>query len=150
MSNIQTLTHALQEAGMRLTPQRQAICKLLTETGEHPTATMIYESLKPHYESLSLATVYNTLETLVDLGVVNTLGHVGDKNCIHYDAETEPHVNLACIACHKIIDLPSAHVTHLAGEITDTSGYKLLGARVVYYGICPACQKKSNKSNRSN
>ncbi len=142
MSNLETLTTTLQSAGMRITPQRVAICKLLVESEEHPTAARIYELVKAQYPSISLATIYNTLETLVSLGAVNVLGHAGDDN-VHYDADLEPHVNLACVACHKIVDLPSEHVTHLDSEITSASGYKLLGARVLYYGLCPDCQKKS-------
>jgi len=143
MSDLNTLTSALQNAGMRVTPQRVAICELLTTSEEHPTAAMIYDELKPRFGSLSLATVYNTLDALVGLGVVNVLGHAGDDK-VHYDADTEPHVNLACISCSKIIDIPSEHVTHLDEEITSASGYKLLGARVLYYGLCPSCQKKQS------
>ena len=117
MSDLSTLTTALQDAGMRVTPQRVAICELLATSHEHPTAAMIYDELKPRFYSLSLATVYNTLDTLVGLGVVNVLGHAGDDK-VHYDADTEPHVNLACISCSRIIDIPSEHVTHLDSEIT--------------------------------
>ena len=148
MSDTTTLTFALKQAGMRVTPQRVAICDLLTSSKEHPTAAMIYEELKPRFDSLSLATVYNTLDTLVKLGVVNVLGHAGDDT-VHYDADTEPHVNLACISCSKIIDIPSEHVTHLDSEITAVSGYKLLGARVLYYGLCPDCQKKKSTKRHS-
>lgn len=148
MSDPNFLTTALQGAGMRVTPQRIAICELLAASHEHPTAAMIYDELKPRFSSLSLATVYNTLETLVGLGVVNVLGHAGDDK-VHYDADTEPHVNLACISCARIIDIPSEHVTHLDSEITAASGYKLLGARVLYYGLCPACQKKQAKATRN-
>ncbi|HNO31339.1 MAG TPA: Fur family transcriptional regulator [Anaerolineales bacterium] len=147
MSNLPTLTTALQHAGMRVTPQRVAICELLTTSDEHPTAAMIYDELKPRFSSLSLATVYNTLDTLVGLGVVNVLSHAGDDK-VHYDADTEPHVNLACISCSRIIDIPSEHVTHLDSEITAASGYKLLGARVLYYGVCPDCQKKQARAKR--
>lgn len=139
MSKLQHLTHTLQQAGMRLTPQRIAICKLLAETGEHPAATAIHEQIRAQFPSLSLATVYNTLDTLVSLGAVNVLGHAGDDH-VHYDANMEPHVNLACVRCHKISDIPSEHVHHLDSEITQASGYKLLGARVLYYGLCPTCQ----------
>lgn len=144
MSNLPALTSTLQQAGMRLTPQRMAVCKLLIESDEHPTAAMIYEDLRPQFPSLSLATVYNTLEALVSLGAVNVLGHAGDDN-VHYDADLEPHVNLACISCHRIIDIPSEHIQHLDSEITQASGYKLLGSRVLYYGLCPECQEAGRK-----
>jgi Fur family transcriptional regulator, peroxide stress response regulator len=135
------LTQALNKAGLRLTPQRLAICKLLAESKAHPTAQMIYDALKSDYPSLSLATVYNTLESLVRLGIINTLGSAGD-DAVHYDANTEPHVNLACISCHRVIDLPSEHVTHLEDEVVSNSGYQVLGARVLYYGVCPSCQEE--------
>jgi Fur family peroxide stress response transcriptional regulator len=125
---------------MRITPQRVAICKLLTESDAHPTAAMIYEHLRAEYPSISLMTIYNTLNVLVELGVVNVLGAAGDGNS-HYDVDTEPHINLACLSCHKIVDLPSKHVSQLNEEIT-ASGYKLLGARVMYYGLCPDCQAR--------
>jgi Fur family peroxide stress response transcriptional regulator len=142
MSDFETLSATLQHAGMRITPQRVAICKLLAESKEHPTAATIYGELKPQFTSLSLTTVYNTLETLVSLGAINILGSAGDDT-VHYDPDTEPHVNLACLSCNKIVDIPSQHVLHLDAEITEASGYKLLGARVLYYGLCPDCQLNS-------
>ena len=139
MTSAETLIHALQAAGYRLTPQRRAICRLLAGTDTHPTAQDIYEQLKPEYPSLSLATVYNTLEALVNLGVVYALGSAGDGR-VHYDADTQPHVNLACVACHRVVDLPSDHIQALDREVSAHSGYRLLGARVLYYGLCPDCQ----------
>lgn len=143
MSSFDSLSHALKQAGLRLTPQRLAICRLLKETDTHPTALQIYQALKPQFPSLSPATVYNTLDTLVKLGMVNALGHAGDDE-VHYDADVEPHINLACISCHRILDVPSSHVQHLNGEIAQASGFKILGARVLYYGICPECQRKDS------
>jgi Fur family peroxide stress response transcriptional regulator len=145
MTDTSTLALALQQAGMRITPQRTAICELLGTSEEHPTAAMIYEDLKPRFPSMSLATVYNTLDALVEIGAINVLGQAGDDT-VHYDADTEPHVNLACLSCNKIVDIPSEHVTHLDEEITAASGYKLLGARVLYYGLCPDCQRKQAKA----
>ncbi len=142
MANSLELINTLKNSGMRLTPQRVAICDLLTSTDEHPTAAMIYAELHPKFASLSLATVYNTLDTLVSLGAVNVLGHAGDDH-VHYDPNMEPHVNLACVTCHRITDIPSEHVHHLDSEISQASGYRLLGARVLYYGVCPECQEKS-------
>lgn len=139
MNLLETLTTALKQAGMRLTPQRIAICRHLAESKAHPTSAQIYEALKPRYPSLSLATVYNTLEALVGLGVVNALGHAGDGT-VHFDADTSPHINLACLACHQIVDVASSQAAGLESEISRVSGFQLLGARVMYYGLCPSCQ----------
>ena len=138
------LIQTLKDAGLRLTPQRLAVYRYLTGVATHPTAQQVYEALSPDHPSLSLATVYNTLETLVGLGVINALGSAGDDT-VHYDGDVSPHVNLACIVCHRVIDLPSQHVFALKQEVSTHSGYQLLGARVLYYGVCPACQALQNE-----
>lgn len=130
---------ALRRAGLRVTQQRIAICELLYRSDTHPTSNDIYQQLKERYPSLSLATIYNTLDVLVGMGYVNVLGSIGDDK-VHFDGNTSPHVNLACIKCHKIVDLQSDLVDQLDSEINQNSGYRVLGARVLYYGICPQCQ----------
>jgi len=142
MSNFDYFISTLQSSGMRLTPQRIAICKLLCETNDHPTSSMIYEQIRAQYPSLSLMTVYNTLDRLVNLGLVNSLGNAGDDNS-HYDGNTSSHINLACISCHKIVDVDSPQISNLDNEVSGTSGYKLIGVRMMYYGLCPDCQKSS-------
>ena len=149
MEDSQTLSQSLKQAGLRLTPQRIAICDLLANSHAHPSAQMVFEQLAPDFPSLSLTTVYNTLETLVELGLVNELGSVGDSG-VRYDADTEPHINLACTNCGIVIDLPSEHLhehlTHIEDDVAQQSGYALLGRRVLYYGLCQDCQKLQAKS----
>jgi Fur family peroxide stress response transcriptional regulator len=140
MSTLESLTSTLKKAGMRLTPQRIFICRLLSEANAHPTAAEIYKQIRAQYPSLALMTVYNTLNKLVDLGAINSLGNAGDDN-VHYDGNTSPHINLACISCHKIVDSASQKAAELDGEISSVSGFKVLGARLLYYGLCPDCQK---------
>lgn len=142
MSVYEILIASLKQAGMRITPQRMAICKLLCETNEHPTATRIYTQIREQYPSLSQATVYNTLDTLVGLGIIHTLGFIGD-NHVHYDANTTPHINLVCLTCHKITDIASPQIELIENEISQRWGYRLMGARVMYYGLCPTCQSQS-------
>ena len=148
MTDYQELIQTLRHAGMRITHQRIAICRLLCETDDHPTAAKIYAHLKPQFPSLSLATVYNTLEVLVELGMVSALGHAGDDN-VHYDADTTPHINLACLICHRVVDAGLPPVHNLSAEISQASGYKLLGSRLMYYGICPACQTLQTQKNHN-
>lgn len=141
------LLDALQAGGLRLTAQRRVICRYLASTETHPTAQEIYEELKPTFPSLSLATVYNTLEALVELGAVHALGDAGD-NATHYDADIEPHLNLACVRCHRIIDLPLAQLSALEEEARRRTGYRMLGARIMYYGLCPDCQREEEAAAR--
>lgn len=139
------MIESLRARGSRITPQRKAICRLLVESKEHPSAQMIYDQLRPNFSSLSLATVYNTLETLRHLGLVNVLGEVTGSAPVRYDADTRPHINLACVRCQRIIDIYSPSVQLLDQEVEQNSGYCVLGSRVLYYGLCPECQLQQTR-----
>ena len=143
MNSVENLTKSLKQAGLRITPQRIAIYRLLAETDIHPTASMLFDQIHEQFPTLSLATVYNTLDALVGLGMVTVLGPAGDGR-VDFDADIEPHINLACTVCHKIVDVPSEQVAALQAEVSQSSGYELRGARIMYYGLCPDCQRKSN------
>ncbi len=146
-SKEERLIQALRKANLRLTPQRIAICRYLANTDTHPTSQEIYRALKPEYPSLSLATVYNTLSALVELGAIHALGDAGDDTT-HYDPEIEPHINLMCVRCHRIIDLPEEAVAELEKEAAERTGFRIFGARVVYYGLCPDCQRELEKEGQ--
>jgi Fur family peroxide stress response transcriptional regulator len=136
-----SLRDALSQAKLRLTPQRIEICRVLAESEEHPTAHAIYDELKRKYPSLSMTTVYGTLDTLVKLGAITSLGNVGDER-VHYEPNTTPHVNLACLSCHRIVDMASDSVATLEAEVQDRIGSKVLSGRVVYYGECIECEDR--------
>ncbi|HSM57011.1 MAG TPA: Fur family transcriptional regulator [Candidatus Sulfomarinibacteraceae bacterium] len=137
------LAERLRAAGLRLTPQRLAIYRTLAATDRHPTAQQLYEQLQDELPSLSQATVYNTLQALVERGLVHEIGDAGD-GAVHYDADLAPHLNLVCIRCHRIDDFHSDLVTQTDRAVAQESGYRLRGARLVYYGLCPACQAESD------
>jgi len=134
-------TDSLKRSGLRLTATRTAICKLLSETSNHPSALEIYRELKSQYPSLSLATVYNTVDVLVGMGLIRVLGCVGGGH-VHIDTNIQSHINVMCMNCHKIIDLPSDEIERLDQRITNESGFKLQGSSIIFYGLCPACQKE--------
>jgi Fur family peroxide stress response transcriptional regulator len=144
------LLAALKEAGLRLTPQRIAVCRALAETlrGAHPTAQALYAHLLPAYPSLSRATIYNTLQTLVNAGLVHELGTAGDGT-LHYDIDASPHANLVCTRCHRVEDFPAAALAGVAQRVASASGYELRGARIVYYGLCPACRREIKAKARA-
>lgn len=145
---INELIGALRQAGLRLTPQRLAICRALVQNHDHPTAQAVYTHLRREFPSLSRATVYNTLRALVDAGLVQELGPAGD-GAVHYDADLSPHINLICIHCHRIEDLDDVSLAEIAQRVVETSGYQLRGARVAYYGLCPRCQSSAEQTNLS-
>lgn len=141
----QQIAERLRAAGLRLTPQRVAIYRALVQTDSHPTAQQLYDQLQPNLPSLSQATVYNTLQALVEQGLVHEIGDAGD-GAVHYDADLAPHVNLVCTRCHRIDDFHADLLAEADDLVAAESGYQLQGARLVYYGLCPACQAEVAQS----
>lgn len=135
------LREALTKAHLRLTPQRIEICRVLAEDEQHPTAQKIFDELKQRYPSLSLTTVYGTLDSLTRLGAITSLGNVGDER-VHYEVNTTPHINLACLSCHRIVDMESSTVVALEREVQERIGTRVLSGRIVYYGECIECENR--------
>lgn len=144
-STPEQIAEQLKMAGLRLTPQRVAIYRALVRTDSHPTAQQLYEQLQPELPSLSQATVYNTLQALVERELVHEIGDAGD-GAVHYDADLAPHVNLVCTRCHRIDDFHADLLTEVDGLVAAESGYQLKGARLVYYGLCPVCRAEVAQS----
>lgn len=130
----------LRKSGLKRTPQRIAIFEILFKSDHHPTAQEVYEQVKKQQPSISMGTVYNVLDSLADLGLVNVLGLIGDDTT-HYDGNIDPHLHLNCTACNKILDIDSPTLRKLEVDIQNTTGFEMMGTRFVYYGLCPDCQK---------
>lgn len=147
------LIKTLKAAGLRMTPQRTAICQALALRFDHPTAQSLYEQVKVDYPSLSLTTVYQTLDTLHKLGAITSLGTAGDDS-IHFEVNTDPHINLACLTCHRICDLESSAIRELEAEVQKAIGSRVLSGRVVYYSEClensdpKMCRYNPNQNNK--
>jgi Fur family peroxide stress response transcriptional regulator len=133
-----------KELGLKLTPQRLAILNLLEGNTKHPSAEEIYNQLKPQYPSLSLATVYNTLEVLTRAGELQEIRIKADKR--HFDPNPAPHGHFLCRICESIHDLDAAPL-----EIEtplNIKGYLVEEYTLYFYGICPRCRERDGSKNR--
>ena len=92
----------LAEHGIKATMQRIVIYSALVESREHPSAYVIYNAIKDDNPSISLSTVYNTLDSFVAHKLINIVKH--DSGVIHYDAFREMHHHLYCSETNQIAD----------------------------------------------
>ncbi|MGO0122817.1 Fur family transcriptional regulator [Desulfothermobacter acidiphilus] len=132
----------LRRLGLRATPQRLAILAYLEENRTHPSVEEIYHALKPRFPSLSLATVYGTLELLEQAGQIQLL--TLDPERRRYDSDTTPHAHLYCRSCKRVYDLPGVEVVwdKLLGE---REGFLIEQIWVDAAGLCPACRAKQDR-----
>jgi Fe2+ or Zn2+ uptake regulation protein len=141
MKNIEEIVDKFQEQGYKITPQRRGIFEILVGNESHPRAEDIYDALKERMPDVSLATVYNTLSTLKEMGMVNVLSIVEDDS-IRYDPTTDVHDHLFCLDCNSIFDV-ERDATEMSFPQRKIPGFQLIDRKqVTYYGYCAECQKK--------
>ena len=132
----------LRESEYRLTPQRVELIRLIAASEGHPSASHLYNQIKVQFPTMSLATVYKTLDLLKELGEVLEIGLRDDS---HYDGNKPyPHPHLICVKCQKIMDgeLDGA-VQNIVQEVERNFGFQIEKHQLDFYGICPNCQSKS-------
>jgi Fur family peroxide stress response transcriptional regulator len=139
--NEQTVTAMLREKGFKVTPQRLAIYNVLCNTKEHPSAEMIFNKLQPYYPTMSLATVYKTIEILREIGLVQVL-NVGEDS-FRYDADVENHPHIRCMLCNRVDDIMGIDHKDFVAQVSQKTAYKLSGQQFYFFGICPECQSKA-------
>lgn len=98
----QELKKVLGDHGLKATHQRILILEAFILSSEHPTAEMLYSQAKQKSPSLSLGTVYKTLDAFTDVGLVQKVKT--DEDTVRYDAKTDSHHHIFCQKTNKIID----------------------------------------------
>lgn len=123
--------------------QREHIYKLLQNTDKHPTASWIYDQLKPEFSNLSMGTVYRNINILLDQDLIQKIeaGSSYDR----YDANTEPHYHFLCHECGAVDDIPVELFETLNEDVSISTGYKVENHRLDFYGICPECAQQEKR-----
>lgn len=109
VSDNQQLAQKLREAGLRPTRQRTALANLLFEQGNrHISAEGLFEEAKQSGFSLSLATVYNTLNQFSDAGLLRTISI--DSTRVYFDTNTGDHHHFYLEDSEELIDMPEGYI----------------------------------------
>ena len=130
----------LREKGLKVTPQRIAVYNMLMSTHEHPNAEMIYKTLEPTNPTMSLATVYKTLDFFKQLGLVQEL-NVGEPSS-RYDAVVQCHPHTVCKVCGRVDDLHLEALTEVTKKLVPDLDFDVEMEQLILYGTCSECRKK--------
>lgn len=147
MHGIEVLSERVRQRGGKVTLQRLLVWQALEGDRSHPTAEEIYARLRPQAPTLSLATVYNILNELVEWGEVRRFD-TGDGH-IHFDPNTEAHAELICMRCHSVLDAPADAPEAAAARApipAEIGGFRVITRSEQYYGFCPACRREIEAS----
>lgn len=124
------------------TKQRNAILELLSESSSHVTAQEIAENLKKDGASVSLATIYRTLDKLEDEGIIKkmSIGN-GASACYQYldSMECNKYFHLKCTECGELIHLSCEFLSEMEEHIFNEHAFTISSGKTVIYGKCAKC-----------
>ena len=135
------ITSLLREKGFKVTPQRLAIYNMLAGSTSHPNAEMIFNDLQSMYPTMSLATVYKTMEILKEIGLVQVLN--AGEDSFRYDAVTSNHPHVRCIECSQVEDVKDIDCAGFIAQVSKGTAYDLVGQQFYFHGVCPDCRAKA-------
>lgn len=137
----EAIIEKIRAKNFKLTPQRMAVARVLSNGGRHPTVEEIHEELRDRFPTMSLATVYRNVLLMKSLGEVMEIGFADGSN--RYDGmRPHPHPHVICIACREILDPELSGLEDLSEEVARETGFEIVSHRVDFFGICPKCRAK--------
>lgn len=135
-----------QSLGVPVTPQRCLVLEAILDLDCHPTADQVYGFLQASQARISRATVFRTLEALVEMEIITKTCHPG--GVIRYDPRIEMHHHLVCLRCDAVIDVTDERLDELPIPDTSAVGFEVKDFRVQLRGLCRSCREQTKKEER--
>lgn len=137
----------LKEKGLKVTNQRLLVLQVLAEHGdEHMTAEDIFELVKEDYPEIGLATIYRTVQLLLDMQLVDRI--MLDDGCVRYEigdfldeqeGHRHHHHHLICTECGSVSAFRDDLLEDLEAYIEKETGFQVTDHELKFYGVCKKC-----------
>ena len=126
-------------AGLSVTHQRLAIFEaVMANCNRHPTAEMIYLTVRERYPTISFNTIYKNLETFEEMGIVVKVNPL--YNEARWDADVRPHHHLICRQCKTIVDIHDDNLDRLPSPVEAETGFHVENWSIQFTGLCSECR----------
>jgi Fur family transcriptional regulator, peroxide stress response regulator len=144
--NLDKIQELFQREGIKLTHQRLEIYKEMLGVKDHPSAEEVYTRIRPRLPTISLDTVYRTLDLFESVGLISRVEVLDDRS--RFDPNMEPHHHLVCTSCKSIVDF----LWPALDEIKPPPGIKgwgqIVSNHMELWGICGNCLKQGKKAKK--
>jgi Fur family ferric uptake transcriptional regulator len=136
----QTWLEQLQESGCRITSPRRAIVSILANSEQALEAVEIFDLSRSDHPRMGLVTVYRTLETLEQMGLVQRVHQ--SEGCHLYLRAPQGHKHiLVCKSCHRTDYFSGDDLSDLIERTSQNSGYRIEDHWLQFVGLCARCKK---------
>lgn len=140
----------LKEKGLKVTNQRLLVLQVLAEHGdEHMTAEDIFELVKEDYPEIGLATIYRSVQLLLDMQLVDRI--MLDDGCVRYEigdfldeqeGHRHHHHHLICTECGSVSAFRDDLLEDLEAYIEKETGFQVTDHELKFYGVCKKCREE--------
>ena len=144
MQSPAVLTELFRARGLKVTPQRQRVFEVLYANDVHPTAEAVFERVRVDLPSISLRTVYQTLNDLTAMGELQQLD-LGTGSA-RFDPNIDQHHHLVCDSCGAVTDY-YADFPDVTVPGDNPPGFTVTSTEIVFRGVCARCTSSSEPSN---
>ena len=129
----------LQRYGFRKTAQRAVILEILQRSKQHLSAAQIADAVEAGDVALTRSTVYRTLETLVEVGMIQA-SRIGRSMYYEYAQDRESHHHLVCTSCQATVHIHGAEVDASLTRAASRAGFEVAEIQVLVGGLCRDCR----------
>lgn len=130
-------SNALRDAGLRATRQRTTVLDALRNRVEAVTAQDLHAELRASGEPVGLTTVYRTLSSLADAGLLDAFAREGEQ--AFRLCSDDHHHHLICEACNRVEELEAEDVERWVDSVAARRGFRVTGHRADIFGVCAEC-----------
>jgi Fur family ferric uptake transcriptional regulator len=138
------LSRRLREHGLRRTPQRELILAAVDRLG-HATPDEVLAEVRTQSEAINISTVYRTLETLEELGLVRH-AHLSDRAPTYHSVADHEHFHLVCRNCHRVVSVEPGVLGEVLGTLRDQHGFLADVGHLTVFGQCAQCPDDHEES----
>ena len=149
--NEEKVKDLLREKGLKVTSQRLMVLNILSANGdEHLTVEEIYDLAKEESPEIGLATIYRTVQVLLELHVIEKVTF--DDGFARYELNGEEtgsghrHHHAICTQCGKVYSLETDLLDTLEKQVFESLGFEVTDHEVKLYGLCSACRRKAQNA----